>query len=63
MDTPNTTPIIVDAKDLTKSFGDVDVVRDVDFELTRGQILGFIGPSGCGKTTTVRMLAGIYQPT
>ncbi|MCB0210298.1 MAG: ABC transporter ATP-binding protein [Anaerolineae bacterium] len=63
METPNTNPLIVDAKDLTKNFGGIDVVREVDFELTRGQILGLIGPSGCGKTTTVRMLAGIYQPT
>lgn len=54
---------IVHAQSLTKQFGDQFAVRDVTFQVPRGTIFGFIGPSGCGKTTTVRLMAGIYEPT
>lgn len=62
-ETPENNKLIVSAQNLTMSFGGTDVVRNVDFELARSQILGLIGPSGSGKTTTARMLAGIYQPS
>ena len=48
---------------LTKRFGHEFAVRDVSFQVPRGQIFGFIGPSGSGKTTTIRILTGYYQPT
>lgn len=51
------------AKGLTKKFGNQVAVNDLNFEIPRGTIFGFIGPSGCGKTTTVRLLTGIYRPT
>lgn len=51
------------AHGLTKRFGDQVAVEDLNFEIPRGSIFGFIGPSGCGKTTTVRLLTGIYKPT
>jgi ABC-2 type transport system ATP-binding protein len=54
---------IISAKGLTKRFSGNDGVRDITFEIAPGQLLGFIGPSGSGKTTTVRLLAGIYQPS
>ena len=63
MEAPTNDQLVVNAQALTKSFGTVKVVQNVNFELTRGQSLGLIGPSGSGKTTTVRMLVGIYQPT
>jgi ABC-2 type transport system ATP-binding protein len=55
-------PLVV-AEQLTKTFGDRDVVHDLNLRLERGTILGLIGPSGSGKTTTVRLMAGLLKPT
>jgi len=44
---------------LTKSFGDKQVLRGVDLEVSTGQVLGYIGPNGAGKTTTVKILIGM----
>lgn len=51
------------AHGLTKRFDDRVAVEELNFEVPRGSIFGFIGPSGCGKTTTIRLLTGIYKPT
>ncbi len=48
---------------LTKRFGTVSAVRDLDLAVSKGEIFGFIGPNGAGKTTTIRMMGGILQPT
>jgi branched-chain amino acid transport system ATP-binding protein len=48
---------------LTKFFGGLAAVKDVSFEVRRGQIFGFIGPNGAGKTTLFSMIAGAYKPT
>jgi len=48
---------------LTKSFGGLQAVRGVDFEVERGTIVGLIGPNGAGKTTTFNMIAGELPPT
>src|SRR5689334_24460204 len=48
---------------LTKTYGDVDVVADVDLDIAQGELVVLLGPSGCGKTTTLRMIAGLVQPT
>jgi iron(III) transport system ATP-binding protein len=47
---------------LTKSFGGVEVVSNVNLELARGDILALLGPSGGGKTTTLRLIAGFETP-
>ncbi len=44
-------------------FGDTTVIRDLSFEVRRGETFGFLGSNGSGKTTTIRALLGIYQPT
>jgi len=54
---------VVEAHDLTKSFGEDIAVQSLTMEVPRGTIFGFVGPSGCGKTTTVRLLTGIFKPT
>lgn len=53
----------ISARDLGRSFDDVEVVRHIDLDVPPGTILGLIGPSGCGKTTTVRLLTGLLVPT
>jgi ABC-2 type transport system ATP-binding protein len=54
---------VIEARGVTKQFGNEIAVRDLTFEIPRGAIFGFIGPSGCGKTTTVRLLTGLYEPS
>jgi multiple sugar transport system ATP-binding protein len=48
---------------IDKAFGDVRVVRDLSLEVADREFLVLLGPSGCGKTTTMRMVAGLEQPT
>ena len=50
--------IILQVKDLDKSFGGVHAVNHVSFEIRRGEILGLIGPNGSGKSTTVNLISG-----
>jgi putative spermidine/putrescine transport system ATP-binding protein len=47
---------------VTKRFGTVVAVNDVDVELRHGRLLSLLGPSGCGKTTLLRLIAGLEQP-
>jgi len=48
---------------ISRSYGANQVVSDVNLEARSGEILALLGPSGCGKTTTLRMIAGLVQPT
>ena len=48
---------------LTKSFGDVMAVRDLDLEVLRGEVFGFLGPNGAGKSTTIRLLLDQIRPS
>lgn len=54
---------VVQAHQLTKTFGAEVAVDSLTMNVPRGTIFGFIGPSGCGKTTTVRLLTGVHKPT
>jgi ribosome-dependent ATPase len=53
--------IAIEARDLTKRFGEFVAVDQVSFRIERGEIFGFLGSNGCGKTTTMKMLTGL-QP-
>lgn len=48
---------------LTKKFGDITAVDQIDFSVDSGEIFGFLGPNGAGKTTTIRMLTGQILPS
>lgn len=54
---------MIHVQHLTKYYGDYPAVRDVSFDVLRGQIVGFLGPNGAGKTTTMRILAGYLTAT
>lgn len=54
---------IISLRGLTKSYGDLKAVRDLSFQIKRGDIFGFLGANGAGKTTTMRMLCGLLRPT
>ena len=56
----NNTTIAV--SNLAKTFGKAQAVRDVSFEVNKGEIFGLLGPNGAGKTTTIRMILDIYKP-
>jgi ribosome-dependent ATPase len=55
--------IAIDAKGLTRRFGDFVAVDHVTLTIERGEIFGFLGSNGCGKSTTMKMLTGLLPPT
>lgn len=61
--TDMTSDAIVKLEGVVKRFGEFTAVERADFEIGRGEFLAIMGSSGCGKTTTLRMLAGLEDPT
>jgi ABC-2 type transport system ATP-binding protein len=53
----------IQVQNLAKFYGDYEALRDVSFEVQKGEILGFLGPNGAGKTTTMRILTGYMPPS
>ncbi|QRY65771.1 ABC transporter ATP-binding protein (plasmid) [Ensifer sp. PDNC004] len=60
--TDNGRPVI-EARGLTKRFGDFTAADAITFDIPRGQIFGLLGPNGAGKSTTFKMLCGLLKPT
>ncbi len=54
---------VIQANELTKSFGEFIAVDHVSFAVYRGEVVGYLGPNGSGKTTTIRMLLGLLLPS
>src|SRR3954466_10508931 len=55
--------LAIEVSGLQKSFGEIEAVRDVSFEVNAGEVFGFLGPNGAGKTTTINMLCTLAKPT
>jgi ABC-2 type transport system ATP-binding protein len=55
--------VLVRAAGLRKSFGTVDAVAELAFELRAGEVVGLLGPNGAGKTTTLKILLGLLRPS
>jgi len=55
--------IVIQLHGLTRTFGELIAVKDVSFEVKRGEIFGLLGPNGAGKSTIIRMLCGVLEPT
>jgi len=54
---------MIRVENLTRSFGEIHAVRDISFNVGRGEIFAFLGPNGAGKTTTIKMLTTLLRPT
>ena len=54
---------IIQTRHLSRHFGALIAVKDLNLEVKRGEIFGVLGPNGAGKSTTIRMLCGILNPT
>ena len=54
---------LIEAHNLTKTFGSFTATDHIDFKIGRGEIFGFLGPNGAGKSTTFKMLCGLMVPT
>src|SRR5580698_3941319 len=53
----------VQVSGLTKSYGEIEAVRGIDFAVAPGETFGFLGPNGAGKSTTIKILCTLAKPT
>ncbi len=61
---PKTSPdVMIEARGLSKFYGEFAATRDVTFSVPRGQICGFLGPNGAGKSTMMKLLTGFLAPS
>src|SRR5437899_7586920 len=54
---------IIRVQHIVKTFGTVEAVKDVSFDVQPGEVFAFLGPNGAGKTTTIKMLTTLLHPT
>ncbi len=54
---------VIEVRHLTKRYGERVAVRDLTFDVAKGEVVGFLGPNGAGKSTTLRMLTGFLEPS
>ncbi len=56
-------PVLVKVENISKSFGRLKALDNLNFSIRKGEIVGFLGPNGAGKTTAMRIMAGFFPPT
>ena len=61
MSNPDTAPVLA-IEGLTKAFGGLVAVNDVDLAVNSGEIVGLLGPNGSGKTTALNLISGVLRP-
>ena len=54
---------IIDINNLSKKYKNILAVKNINFKINKGEIIGLLGPNGCGKSTTIGMLLGLIKPT
>jgi branched-chain amino acid transport system ATP-binding protein len=54
---------LLELNDITKFFGKLAAVEDIDLKVEKGEVLGIVGPNGSGKTTLINLISGYYKPT
>ena len=57
------TEFAIQARNVVKKFGDFTAIEEINLNVPKGSIYGFLGPNGCGKSTTIRVLTGLLSPT
>ena len=60
---PNENMLVIETKELSKRFKDVQAVDSLNMKVRKGEIFGFLGPNGAGKTTTIKMIMGLIHPS
>ena len=55
--------ISIEIKNLNKNYNNIEAVKDINFTINKGSIVGLLGPNGCGKTTTIGMMLGLIKPS
>lgn len=60
--TENEKPVVLELRNITKSFGETDVLKGISLSIREGEFVTLLGSSGCGKTTTLRIIAGLEYP-
>ena len=54
---------MIKVDNLSKFYGDIEAVKSISFELTDGEVVGFLGANGAGKSTTLKVMTGYLSPT
>jgi len=57
------TTAIIEVSNVNKQYGNTKAVRNLNFKINKGSIVGLLGPNGCGKSTTIGMMLGLIKPT
>ena len=55
--------VLLELNDITKLFGKLAAIEDIDLQVREGEVLGIVGPNGSGKTTLINVISGYYRPT
>ena len=55
--------VIIEINNLSKKFNNIVAVKNINFKINKGKIIGLLGPNGCGKSTTIGMMLGLIKPS